>query len=153
MVTGDLDPVLEEGRKRMYERVVAAIENSESTGRVLAAARELALLSGGEVWVLHVRERSASKYGGTEAETASDARQEVDAATAALADAGVKAHGGTRHTLIGCAAKEIIASAAEHEAGVIVTGSKGHGDLAGLLLGSTTHKVIQLADRPVLVVR
>jgi nucleotide-binding universal stress UspA family protein len=26
-------------------------------------------------------------------------------------------------------------------------------DLAGLLLGSTAHKVIQLSDRPVLVVR
>ncbi len=55
--------------------------------------------------------------------------------------------------MFGYAAREIIASAAEHEAGVIVMGSKGHGDLAGLLLGSTAHKVIQLADRPVLVVR
>ena len=137
----------------MYERVVAAIDHSESTGRVLAAARELAQLSAGEGWVVHVRERSVSKYGGTEAETASDARQEVDAAAAALADAGVKAQGETRHTMVGYAAREIIASAAEHEAGVIVMGSKGHGDLAGLLLGSTTHKVIQLADRPVLVVR
>ena len=32
-------------------------------------------------------------------------------------------------------------------------GSKGHGDLAGLLLGSTTHKVIHLTGLPVLVVR
>jgi nucleotide-binding universal stress UspA family protein len=28
----------------------------------------------------------------------------------------------------------------------------GDGDLAGLVLGSTAHKVIHLADRPVLVV-
>ena len=32
-------------------------------------------------------------------------------------------------------------------------GSRGRGDLARLLLGSTAHKVIHLADRPVLVVR
>jgi len=32
-------------------------------------------------------------------------------------------------------------------------GSRGRGDATGLLLGSTTHKVIHLADRPVLVVR
>lgn len=137
----------------MYERVVAAIDHSEGSGRVLAAARELALLSGGEVWVVHVRERSVSRYGGPEMETAGDARQEVDAAAQVLGGAGVKAHSETRHTVAGYAAREIIACAEEHEAGVIVMGSKGHGDLAGLLLGSTTHKVIQLADRPVLVVR
>jgi nucleotide-binding universal stress UspA family protein len=38
-------------------------------------------------------------------------------------------------------------------ADVIVMGSRGRGDLAGLVLGSTAHKVIHLADRPVLVVR
>jgi nucleotide-binding universal stress UspA family protein len=32
-------------------------------------------------------------------------------------------------------------------------GSRGRGDIAGLLLGSTAHKVIHLSDRPVLVVR
>ena len=31
--------------------------------------------------------------------------------------------------------------------------SRGRGDLAGLVLGSTAHKVIHLADRPVLIVR
>jgi len=43
--------------------------------------------------------------------------------------------------------------AREHDAGVIVMGSRGRSDLAGLVLGSTAHKVIHLADRPVLVVR
>jgi nucleotide-binding universal stress UspA family protein len=32
-------------------------------------------------------------------------------------------------------------------------GSRGHRDLVGLVLDSTAHKVIHLADRPVLVVR
>jgi nucleotide-binding universal stress UspA family protein len=32
-------------------------------------------------------------------------------------------------------------------------GSRGCGDLAGLVIGSTTHKVIHLTDRPVLIVR
>jgi nucleotide-binding universal stress UspA family protein len=39
------------------------------------------------------------------------------------------------------------------DAEVIIMGSRGRGDLAGLVLGSTAHKVIHLADRPVLVVR
>ena len=32
-------------------------------------------------------------------------------------------------------------------------GSHGRGDLVALLLGSVAHKVVHLADRPVLIVR
>src|SRR5260370_156276 len=41
----------------MYEKILVAVDHSEVTGRVLDAARELASLSQGEVWVLHLRER------------------------------------------------------------------------------------------------
>ncbi len=41
----------------MYERVLVAVDHSQATERVLAAARDLASLSKGEVWVLHLRER------------------------------------------------------------------------------------------------
>jgi len=51
------------------------------------------------------------------------------------------------------AAREIVNDAIEVDADVIVMGSRGRGDLAGLILGSTAHKVIHLADRPVLIVR
>ena len=77
----------------------------------------------------------------------------ADAWDGQLARAGVKAHGEVRNTIFGSAAREILADAKAHDAGVIVMGSKGRGDLAGLLLGSTAHKVIHLSDRPVLVVR
>jgi nucleotide-binding universal stress UspA family protein len=51
------------------------------------------------------------------------------------------------------AAREIVTDAQGHDVDVIVMGSRGRGDLAGLVLGSTAHKVIHLADRPVLIVR
>ena len=41
----------------MYEKLLVAVDHSEITERVLAAARGLASLSSGEVWVLHLRER------------------------------------------------------------------------------------------------
>jgi nucleotide-binding universal stress UspA family protein len=50
-------------------------------------------------------------------------------------------------------ARLIVAAARDHEAGMIVLSSRGRGDLTALLLGSVAHKVIHLADRPVLVVR
>jgi nucleotide-binding universal stress UspA family protein len=55
--------------------------------------------------------------------------------------------------LAGRVARIIVESAEAHEAGVIVMGSHGHGDLVALLLGSVAHKVVHLADRPVLIVR
>jgi len=138
----------------MYERILAAVDESDVADRVLAAARELAALSHGEVFVLHLREREPTKFGvATSTESAAGARSLVDDAVQKLAAAGVQAAGAARESVFGYAAREIIAEAGSRDAGVIVMGSRCRGDLAGLLLGSTAHKVIHLADRPVLVVR
>jgi nucleotide-binding universal stress UspA family protein len=51
-----------------------------------------------------------------------------------------EAHGVVRDTALGHAAREIVSDAAEHGVDVIVRGSRGRGDLAGLVLGSTAHK-------------
>jgi nucleotide-binding universal stress UspA family protein len=137
----------------MFERILAAIDESEVTERVLAATQELATLSGGEVWVVHAIEREPSKFMSAEIESAENVQNALDAAQQKLASAGITAHSVLAHTIYGHAAREIINLATEHDAGVIVMGSRGHGELAGLLLGSTAHKVIHLADRPVVVVR
>ena len=56
-------------------------------------------------------------------------------------------------TLAGHVARLIVAAARDHEAGMIVLGSRGRSNLTALLLGSVAQKVLHLADRPVLVVR
>ena len=138
----------------MYERVLVAVDHSEVSNRVLAAARQLASLSKGEVWVLHVREREViPRMGLVPTESGDEAGEAVQAAVDELVRAGIKAHGEVRHAIFGHAAGEIVDDAIEHDAGVIVMGSRGRSDLAGLVLGSTAHKVIHLTDRPVLVVR
>jgi nucleotide-binding universal stress UspA family protein len=138
----------------MYDKVLVAVDHSEVSERVLAAARDLAQLSGGEVWVLHLREREViAQLGRVPAESDTDAEAAVTSAVDALTAAGVRAHGEVRDTVFGHAAREIVEDAREHQADVIVMGSRGRGDLAGLVLGSTAHKVIHLADRPVLVIR
>ena len=138
----------------MYERILVALDHSAVSDHVLAAAKELASMSKAKVWVLHLREREViAQMGDVPAETSDEATQGVDAAVKELTGLGVEAHGEVRNTTFGHAAREIMADAKEHDVNVIVMGSRGRGDLAGAILGSTAHKVIHLADRPVLVVR
>lgn len=49
--------------------------------------------------------------------------------------------------------ESIVEYANDHGADMIVMGSRGLGNLGGLLLGSVSHKVMQLAQCPCLVVR
>jgi nucleotide-binding universal stress UspA family protein len=138
----------------VYERILAAVDHSEISQRVLAAAQELASLSKGEVWVLHLREREViAQMGDVPSESGTEAESPVTDAVNALTKAGVTAHGEVRNTTYGHAAREIIEDAKEHDVSVIIMGSRGRSDLTGLVLGSTAHKVIHLTDRPVLVVR
>ena len=139
----------------MYEKILVAVDYSEASTRALVAARELAELSHGEVWVLHLRERElAAKAGAIPPnESNEEARAAVDASVDLLTRGGIKAHGEVRTTFYGYAGREIVNDAKEHDVDVIVMGSRGRGDLAGLVLGSTAHKVIHLTDRPVLIIR
>jgi len=139
----------------MYEKILVAVDHSEVSARALEAARGLAALSHGEVWVLHLRERETLGKTGllTSTESSDEASAAVSDAVEQLTQAGIKAHAVVRDTVFGYAAREIVSDAAGLGADVIVMGTRGRGDLAGLVLGSTAHKVIHLADRPVLVVR
>jgi nucleotide-binding universal stress UspA family protein len=47
----------------------------------------------------------------------------------------------------------LVQVADEREARMIIVGGAGETSFAGALLGATPHKVLQLTDRPVLVVR
>jgi nucleotide-binding universal stress UspA family protein len=138
----------------MYDRLLVAVDHSEVSGRVLAAAKDLATLSKGKVWVLHLREREIiAQMGRVPSESDTEAHQAVDDGVDALRKAGIEADGEVRETVFGHAAREIVADAKEHNADVIIMGSRGRSDFAGTLLGSTAHKVIHLTDRQVLVVR
>jgi nucleotide-binding universal stress UspA family protein len=138
----------------MYERLLVALDHSDSSERVLTAAKDLAAMSKGEVWVIHLREREVMpRTGLVPTESDDEATAGVTAAVERLTAAGVKAHGVVDDTVFGHAARYIVDAAHEHDVGVIVMGSRGRSDLVGLVLGSTAHKVIHLSDRPVLVVR
>ena len=69
-------------------------------------------------------------------------------ARALIAKLGVRTY-----TAIGEPALEIVAFAKKHRCGSIVMGSRGHGRIAGLVLGSVAAKVLHLASCPVTIVK
>lgn len=68
----------------------------------------------------------------------------------ALSEAGVPV---TRADLEGYPPDVLAAYATDVDASVLVLGTRGRGDLASLILGSTSHRAIQLATCDVLVVK
>ena len=138
----------------MFEKMLIALDDSEHSGKTLLAGAGLAKLSSGEVEVLHVRESHFIGRAGAVADEASEeSKKIVDDAVKVLTDQGVKATGTLRGALHGRVAREILDEAATSGASVIVMGSHGAGELEGMLLGSTTHKVLHLGKVPVFVVR
>jgi nucleotide-binding universal stress UspA family protein len=92
---------------------------------------------GGEItdYAAAVKELALKRL--TEAREIADASGQVAVETAVVERA--PAHG-------------LVELAAKLDARVIVVGTRGESPLRGALLGSTPHKLLQLSDRPVLVV-
>jgi nucleotide-binding universal stress UspA family protein len=137
----------------MFGTILLAVDGSPYAQRAAELVRRLAD-GGDDVVVLNVTE-IMPVHGGATAELDLD-REGVEAARRfgrELEQAGVPVKVELVRAFAGHVAKVIMEAAREHGAGVIVLGSRGRGDLTALLLGSVAHKVIHLADRPVLVVR
>jgi nucleotide-binding universal stress UspA family protein len=135
----------------MFNKILLAVDGSEGSRKAIPAVIDLATKSHSEVLVIQVGE-----YHVVELQDPVD-RGSAQAATGAIADelkqAGVNARslvfmGGSAGV-----ARGIVQSAEEFGADCIAMGSRGAGNLGGLLIGSVANKVVQLASCPVLVVR
>src|SRR5579875_1215698 len=114
-----------EGGREMYEKLVLAVDWSEHAKRAQEVARELALLAGSEVRVVHVVEEAyGGRLGPYDTEDWNDAQSLVEGVAGALRTAGAKATAWCRRALVGRAA-----------------------------LDSVSHKVLHLSHCPVLVTR
>jgi nucleotide-binding universal stress UspA family protein len=133
----------------MFEKVLLAVDGSEHSKKAAAAAAAIASSRGGEVLVLHLHEVGVLAA----LETTIEAQTLVDGFVKDLAEAGVKASGESVAVRTGSTAPAILDAEKALGADLIVMGTRGLSDFAGLLLGSVAHKVIHHAQCPVLVVR
>lgn len=137
----------------MFERILVAVDGSPYSRQAIPIATELAKRFKSDVFAIHIFERELSRAAAFPLETPDEATSVITEAVKALRDAGVNATGEVRHAVSGHAAKQIVETAEDKGSDLIVMGSRGLSDIGGLLLGSVTHKVMQLAHIPVLVVR
>ena len=137
----------------MFDTIALAVDGSEHSNKGIVVAAELARLSKGKVLVLHVREHDLSRGQIWELETASDAEGVVRRAVDEIKKAGAAAEGDVIRTAHGTVAQALVDTARDHKADTIVMGSRGLSDVAGMVLGSVTHKVIHLTSATVVVAR
>ena|SRR5579862_2205221 len=139
----------------MFNSIVLGIDGSDHAVKATDVTAGLAKALGSEVLVLHVLERIAASKGAPAAdlEVPSDAVGLAEEVARRLKKEGIKT---TERVIIassGRVAPEILSAAEEAKADLIVVGSRGLSDFSGLLVGSVSHKLIQHANCPVLVVR
>lgn len=141
------------------KKIVIATDGSPSALEAIEYGFELAADEGAEPIVVHVAPTTevlaVAGYGmggpvSVPHEPDEHDRASLDQALEIAAEYGLEAK---TELLTGNAAHAIVAYADSVDADLIVVGSRGHGTIAGALLGSVSTRVLHEAKRPVLVVR
>jgi nucleotide-binding universal stress UspA family protein len=145
----------------MFERILVAVDGSEHALKAVDLACDLAQKYDADLIVLSVyrplkvpdsthslvRARAAAQ---PTAELKALAKEVVDEAVERVEKLGVRASGMVKR---GHPARSIVEAAEEVDADAILLGSRGLGDMGGLLLGSVSHKVSTLARCTVIIIR
>ena len=140
----------------MFERVLLAVDGSDHALHAARTAADLArAMNSNEFRIVVAYDFIPPYLGEPNLQYAIDAR--IDDAKAIMKKA-IEAVGQipceiSTEMIEGSAAEAVLDVAATRKSDVIVIGSRGLGTLAGLLLGSTSQKVVAHAPCPVLIVR
>lgn len=133
--------------------VVAGVDDSPVSEEVVEMAIEQALWRDADLHVVHV-----VRFPMTYTQLPVDITEVIDAERSTvwerlesiMAGAGQRVR---RVDLDGYPPDTLVAYASSEEAVLLVVGTRGRGDIASLILGSTSHRAIQLAECDVLVVK
>jgi nucleotide-binding universal stress UspA family protein len=137
----------------VFKVIIWATDGSSGAEQALPFAKDLAQAHGTRLVVVHVNEFLVGRGGSyavnvDEDEVLAAIRKHVEDLKQGGLDATLQA---VRVSMGGAA--HVIAEIADKEgADLIVAGTRGHGPLSGLLLGSVTHRLLQIVHCPVLVV-
>jgi nucleotide-binding universal stress UspA family protein len=147
-----------QGAEACFRKALVALDLSDATGRLVDWLPNLRLLGVRTILLLHVVPETPLRelahlipiHALVEQQRARAVRQLAEYA-AKLSAAGFEVEAlAPKH---GDPAGWIVRTAQLHAVNLIVVGSKGHSMLRRILIGSTAEEVVNLADRPVLIVK
>jgi nucleotide-binding universal stress UspA family protein len=138
------------------KRILVAIDGSDPSLKAARMAADIALRFGAQLTLVHVVPKlllPPDVYGLTLAEVEKEhrayAEKLLQQALSFLAEPGVDT---TSTILYGSPAESIAEEAAAPDVGMVVVGSRGHGSVARMFLGSVSDRIVHISPKPVLVV-
>lgn len=133
--------------------IVVAVDDSDGAELAAARARHLADELGEELHAVHVVQVPSTLFAAMGA-VPDVVTEYTDLARRAVWDrVGPRLGEATRVDMDGYPPDAVAKYAADNGATLIVVGSRGRGAVASLVLGSTSHRLIHIADRDVYVVK
>lgn len=143
----------------MYKSILVAVDGSDHANLAVDAAAGLSAAFDAEVHLAHAAEEHPLVLGSASVMSVVPEEELLKQGAAILDEARQRAKTSAKklniHNLAepGSAAQTILKLAEEINPDLVVVGSLGHGNLAGLMMGSVSQKLCQLAKCPCLVVR
>ena len=134
----------------MFKTIVLALDGSDGAKTAIPVAAELAETEKAGLVIAHVTEYMAAKGGELPRVDEDQIRAEIEEKAKELSDRGIETRVELAESVPGGPAHAIIDIADRAGGDLIVTGTRGHSSIAGLLLGSVTHRLLHIAKRPVL---
>src|SRR5262245_8428772 len=137
----------------MFKTILWATDGSAAADRALPFAKALAHGEDKRLVVVHCREIITGRGGGYPV-LADDSElvEKIQAQVQEAKDEGLQVTAEIVTDAAPAAARAIAEAAREREADVIVVGTRGHGPVTGLLVGSVTQRLLHAAPCPVLAV-
>jgi nucleotide-binding universal stress UspA family protein len=139
----------------MFKKILMAFDGSDHAHKAAKIAGNLASTMQADIWVVVAYDPLPSYLGKPNLQDAIDSR--LDQAEALMKDAlqeiGEISAKITQEILEGPASEAILNVADVRKIELIIMGTRGLGSLKGLLIGSTSQKVLSHAPCPVLLAR
>lgn len=138
------------------KRILVAVDGSEPSLKAARMATDIALRFGAKLTVVHVVPKlllPPDVYGLTIAEVEKEhrayAERLLEKAVSTLDEPGLEI---STSVLYGSPAEAIAEEGAASDVGMVVIGSRGHGAVARMFLGSVSDRLVHISPKPVLVV-